>query len=237
MGRRLTSGVEDEKEKVSGQFFVYQYSQAAQEKKHFPWKARICLLTSHQVLLVKARTLSLRLQQQFSYSDIDDVFYAPKCQLVKVSLITDGQVIYLNTGRTELPEQLVATITYFRDDWRLPAKTPIHQTTEPKAPREIARKQVTERGTTLLMSFSRASMRDFVDTPDLSSLAGITEQSLFKSALAREYSTYIEVRNHLQDLHGSKFTPESSFDPLGRSSSGLTLMKKSCGRDLWIFLL
>lgn len=92
------------------------YSKEARQKKHFPWKARICIITNHQILIVKARTLALRMQQQILYEQIDDLMYAPQCQLVKISLKSDNATLYLSAGRCELPEQMVATISYFQNE-------------------------------------------------------------------------------------------------------------------------
>ena len=46
------------------------------------------------------------------------MFYAPQCHLVKIFLGTK-ETMYLSTGRCELPEQLVSTITYFQNELKL----------------------------------------------------------------------------------------------------------------------
>lgn len=75
-------------------------------------------MTTHQLLIIKARTLALRLLHQISFLDIDEMFYAPQCHLVKIQL-KSKETLYLSTGRFELPEQLVSSITYYQNEIKL----------------------------------------------------------------------------------------------------------------------
>lgn len=87
------------------------YSKVALSRKHFPWKARILAITTDQIVIVKARVMAMRLELTIPYTMINDIFYAPNHQLVKLILMNDDK-IYISTAQCDIPEKLVSTITY-----------------------------------------------------------------------------------------------------------------------------
>jgi hypothetical protein len=59
----------------------------------------------------------MRLQQAIRYTLINDIFYAPNHQLVKLILLND-ETLYISTGQTDIPEKLVSNITYNLNAYR-----------------------------------------------------------------------------------------------------------------------
>lgn len=55
--------------------------------------------------------MAMRLERVIPYTMINDIFYAPNHQLVKLILMDDS-TIYISTAQSDIPEKLVSNITY-----------------------------------------------------------------------------------------------------------------------------
>mmetsp|Transcript_11323 Transcript_11323/g.45996 ORF Transcript_11323/g.45996 Transcript_11323/m.45996 type:complete len:870 (+) Transcript_11323:19-2628(+) len=102
-------------EKLDDYFFVYSFNSGYRATSRtgtiFPWLPRIFLVTSHQLVVLRvSHTNGLREERAVTYTDIEDVFFAPAYHLVKLSF-TDGSVLYFSTAREDLPEQVVAVVS------------------------------------------------------------------------------------------------------------------------------
>lgn len=78
-------------------------------KKESQWKPKILLVTSQQLVILRS-SKELRLERTIRYSCLVDIFFSPMYQLVKLQL-RSGEIIYYNTARESIPEELVDVVT------------------------------------------------------------------------------------------------------------------------------